>query len=139
MARTEQWIREKLTSEPDSLCTHHRKNTDDDELLFSLPEIIPLTTTNRRNLKQDNHLFELSNQEYQVTEMLDTYATSGNDGGSGSLMLLKWTYDVLLGIYLFFTLWGYVAGKQLLIHICCVVVIVVVIVTMVDMYLCILI
>ncbi len=110
MARTEQWTREKLASEPS--LRHDSSSSNTDRLASSPHEIVPLTAS-KRNLVQEGLVFELSNQEYQVTEMLDTYATSGNFGGRGRLMLLKWTYDVLLGLYLFFTLWGYVAGKFL--------------------------
>ncbi len=107
MARTERWMREKFLSE---VATN----------IEPWDEHVPLRTgsptgrsdTKRTLVKKAEPLFELSNQEYQITEMLECYATSGKDSGTGRLMIMKWIYDVLLGIYLFFTLWGYVAGKK---------------------------
>ncbi len=109
MARTERWMREKFLTESTNI-----RPTDDSSKYEMMPlrSITPSPTKVRRRKKQEP-LFELSNQEYQITEMLEVYATSGNDSGTGRLMLLKWIYDVLLGLYLFFTLWGYVAGKML--------------------------
>ncbi len=113
MARTERWMREKFLTE--SITSSNIRPTDDSskyEMTPLQPSSSPSPIRARRR-KEREPLFELSNQEYQITEMLEVYATSGKDSGTGRLMLLKWIYDVLLGMYLFFTLWGYVAGKML--------------------------
>ncbi len=115
MARTERWVREKFLSESTSRGDFCVLFGNDDQYSLSSEESAPLQRRSPNGIygrRKAEGLFELSNQEYQVTEMLETYATSGNDTGRGKLMAMKWTYDVLLGIYLFFTLWGYVAGKQ---------------------------
>eukprot|EP01084_Bolivina_argentea_P051721 95143_1 len=109
MARTERWMREKFLTE--SITSSNIRPTDDSskyEMTPLQPSSSPSPIRARRR-KEREPLFELSNQEYQITEMLEVYATSGKDSGTGRLMLLKWIYDVLLGMYLFFTLWGYVA------------------------------